>query len=133
MKEIPHVRHRGNTLVATLVTVAIILILVVVLFKGSSVFGAAGGKAPSARADGHGTTVLGRVRYEAKDAVCQSNLSQVRTAISLAQQSNDEFPARLEDTKIGNDFYSCPIGHEPYTYNVQTGKVSCPHPGHENY
>ncbi len=116
-----------------MVVVVIILILAIVLFKGSSVFGVAGGKAPTPRKDGNGTTVLGRVRFEAKDAVCQSNLSQVRMAITLAHQSNDEFPARLEETKIGNDFYACPIGHERYTYDPATGKVTCPHPGHEDY
>ena len=123
----------GNTLVATMVTIVIIMILAVVFVKGGSVFGMAGEKPAKARPDGHGTTVLGAVRSEAKDAVCQSNITQLRTAITIAQQSNETFPAQLEETKLGNDFYSCPIGHERYIYDPATGKVSCPHPGHEKY
>jgi hypothetical protein len=125
-------RLRGNTLVATLITVALILVLVVVLFKGSSVFGM--GSPVKARPDGKGTTVLGQIRYDAKDDVCRSNLASLRQAIQIAEQSNDDHPpATLEDTKIGQDFYSCPVGHEPYKYDPATGQVHCVHPGHGGY
>ena len=123
-------RIRGNTLVGLLVTIALMGLLAVVLFKGSGAFGAK----MSSRKDGKGTTVLGQVQYDAKDTVCRSNISQVRQALMIAQSNNDEkFPASIEDTKLGNDFYKCPLGHEKYIYDPTTGKVTCPHPGHEKY
>ena len=124
---------RGFTLIATLITVVLILILAVVLFKGSSLFGASAthGKA---RPDGKGTTVLGQVRYDAEDTVCQSNLMQLRQAIQLFEQSNDDHPpSSLADTRLGQEFYACPVGHEPYRYDPATGQVNCVHPGHEKY
>jgi hypothetical protein len=131
-------KRSGNTLVATLLTVAIILVLVVVMFKGTGIFGIGTGVGPGstvkARPDGLGTTVVGAVRYDAKDQVCRSNLASLRQAIQLATQSNDDHPlASLEDTHLGKDMYSCPVGHEPYKYDPATGQVHCVHPGHENY
>src|SRR5579884_2750552 len=124
----------GNTQVATLLTVAIILVLVVVMFKGSSIFGLGPGSPAKARPDGLGTTVLGAARYDAKDQVCRSNLASLRQAIQLVTQSNDDHPpASLADTHLGRDMYSCPVGHEPYQYDPATGQVHCVHPGHENY
>ena len=123
---------KANTLVAMLATTAIILVLVVVLFKGSNAFGLQTKASP--RADGKGTTVLGQVRYDAKDTVCRSNISQVRLAISVYETANDDHPPdNLQELKIGNDFYSCPLGHEPYQYDPSTGTVHCVHPGHEKY
>ena len=123
---------RANSLIGMLVTTAIILVLVVVLFKGSNAFGLQTKASP--RADGKGTTVLGQARYSAKDTVCASDLSQVREAIMVYQSSNDDhFPDNLQELKIGNDFYSCPLGHEPYQYDPTTGTVRCVHPGHEKY
>jgi len=123
---------RGNSLVGMLVTVAIILVLVVVFFKGSHAFGMQNNASP--RADKHGTTVIGQVRYDAKDDVCRSNLGQVRSAIMIYQSSNDDhFPDNLQELKLPNEFYSCPIDHEPYQYDPTTGTVHCVHPGHERY
>jgi type II secretory pathway pseudopilin PulG len=123
--------NRGQTLVAMLIVVAIILVLAVVMFKGSSAFG---GKPLPARKDGLGTTVLGQSRYAAKDDVCRSNLSQLRQAIQVYESTNDDHPPdTLAETKIGSEFYSCPIGHEPYQYDPATGQVHCIHPGHENF
>jgi hypothetical protein len=121
----------GQTLVASLIVIVIILILAVVLFKGSSAFG---GKPIPQRKDKLGTTVLGQVRYDAKDEVCRSNLSQVREAIQVVETTNDDHPPEtIQETKLGADFYSCPIGHEPYQYDPNTGQVHCVHPGHESY
>ena len=125
--------RKGNTLVATLLTVAIMLVLVVALFKGSSMFGKQSGPAKG-RPDHLGTTILGQVRYDAKDEVCRSNLNSLRQAIQLFEQTNDDHPpTALSDTKIGDDFSRCPIGHEPYAYDPTTGTVHCVHPGHEKY
>src|SRR5579862_3147974 len=124
-------RESGNTLPATLITVAIILVLVVVLFKGSSVFGV-GKKATATRPDGKGTTVLGQAKWAAEDDVCRSNLASLRQAISLFESTNDDKPPEnLEETRIGAQFYYCPIGHERYVYDPATGQVHCIHPGHE--
>ena len=125
-------RRSGQTLVATLITIAIILVLVVVLFKGSGAFGL--GKQASARPDGKGTTIIGQVMYDAKDDVCRSNLGQVRAAIQVYESTNDDKPPEtLQETKIGSDFYRCPVGHEPYQYDPVTGLVHCIHPGHDKY
>lgn len=126
-------KTRGNTLAATLVTVAIILVLVIVFFKGSGAFGQK--DAVPERKDHAAKTVMGAVRYAAKDDVCRSNLGQVRSAITIASSSSgdSEFPKSLRDVKLPQEFYACPIGKEPYNYDPQTGKVSCPHPGHESY
>jgi len=124
-------RLRGNTLVGTLITIAIMAVLAVALFKGSGAFG---GKSAPARKDGHGTTVLGAAEWAAKDEVCRSNLGQLRMSLSLAQSANDEkFPEDIKDTKLPKEFYKCPVGGEKYVYDPETGKVYCPHPGHEKY
>jgi hypothetical protein len=116
-----------------MITVAIIMILMVVMMKGSGWLGAPGA-AQSKRADGKGTTVLGAAKYAAEDTVCQSDLAQIRQSIIVYKTSNDDqAPARLEDTKLGDQFYRCPVGHEAYVYDPATGQVHCPHPGHENY
>jgi hypothetical protein len=124
-------RIRGNSLVGMLVTLAIMAILAVALFKGSSAFG---GKAITPRKDGHGTTVMGQAEWAAKDTVCRSNIGQVRQSLIIAQSANDEkFPASLEDLKLPKEFLKCPVGGEKYIYDPQTGTVTCPHPGHEKY
>ena len=124
-------RQHGYTMISTLITVAIILMLAVALFKGSGMFGS---QRASARPDGKGTTVIGAVQWDAKDEVCRSNLGQVRASIQVYQSSSDDQnPPQLADTKLGNDFYSCPVGHEPYKYDPSTGQVHCVHPGHEKF
>lgn len=124
-------RVMGNTLVATMAVVVIILILAVVFLKGGSAFG---GKPLAVRPDGKGTTVVGQVRYAAKDEVCRSNLSQLRAAIQIDEQTNDDKPPQdLRETKLPAEFYKCPVGGEPYVYDPVTGQVHCTHPGHESY
>lgn len=117
---------------ATLVVIAIIGILAVVVFKGSGAFGAKG----SPRADGRGTTVPGLVKAKAEDTVCKNYLGQLRASIEIAKMNNDDqFPATLEDTRLGSTYYQCPMGRgkEPYSYDPTTGRVRCIHPGHGKY
>jgi type II secretory pathway pseudopilin PulG len=123
---------RGQTLVATLLVLVIIAILAVVMLRGSNTFGM-GGKEEKGRPDGRGGTMPGLVKARAEDTVCQSNLQQIRMAIQMQRTTNDEPPARLEDTKIGENFYKCPLGGERYQYDAATGKVFCPHLGHEKF
>lgn len=116
-------------MVAILVVVAIIAILVVVFYgKG------AGGSKAQTRPDGKGETIIGKSLYAAKDDVCRNDLSNLRASIAINTDSVDGTkPAKLEDTRLGSQFYICPVGGERYTYDPKTGKVSCPHPGHESY
>lgn len=124
-------RIRGNTLVGMLVTIAIMGLLAVALFKGSGAFGA---KTAPARKDGKGTTTLGLAELAAKDTVCRSNLGQVRASLQIAATANeDKFPDTIQDTKLPQEFYKCPLGKEKYIYDPATGAVHCPHPGHEKY
>jgi hypothetical protein len=123
---------RGNSLVGLLVAAAIVLLLMVVVMKGTNTFAVNGGV--SQRKDGLGKTVPGMAFAATRDDVCRMHLHDLRMAIDLQHQTNDEaFPATLEDTKQGSEFYSCPIGHEPYNYNPETGEVKCVHLGHEKY
>ena len=124
-------RIRGNTLVGMLITIAIMALLAVVMFKGSGAFGA---KTGPGRKDGKGTTVMGQAEWAARDTACRSDLIQLREALIIAQSNNDEkFPENILDTKLPKEFYKCPVGGEKYVYDPATGKVTCPHPGHENY
>lgn len=118
--------QRGQTLVATLIVLAIIAILAVVLLRGT-------GGGESTRADGRGTTVVGAVKAQAEDTVCMQYLNQIRQSIAVYQTTDDGYPATLQDTRLGETFYRCPMGKEPYAYDPSTGKVSCRHPGHEKY
>jgi len=116
----------GQTMVATMITVVIILILVVATV---------GFYSQSQRKDKLGNTTIGLVKLAAKDEVCRSNLANLRQSIQVYRSSSgdESNPPTLEDTKIGSDFYSCPLGHEKYVYDPKTGQVHCPHPGHEKF
>ncbi len=124
-------RQKGQTLVATLVVVAIMAVLAVAMLRPWAV----GGTAKPSRADGKGETVPGLVKLKAEDTVCQSNLSQVRSFIVIARSNaDDQAPASLSEIQgLPKDFESCPLGHEPYQYDPTTGTVKCVHPGHEKY
>lgn len=125
-------KRRGNTLAATLIVVAIILVLVIVFFTGKAPGMAAAETKP--RADGQGKTAPGRVMLAAKDDVCRERLGQVRAGIAVYKSTNpDENPSSIDQIKIGNEFYACPIGKEKYDYDPATGQVHCPHKGHEAY
>ena len=124
-------KNRANSLVGVLVTVAIVILLVIVFTVGP---GAITGKKATPRPDGKGETIVGRSMYKAKDEVCRSNLGQVRQSIQInTDPVENTFPDNIEATKLGADFYKCPIGGEPYSYDKTTGQVVCVHPGHEKY
>jgi hypothetical protein len=125
--------RRGNALAGLLVVAAIILLATVAFLVGPRLF--SGSSAPaSPRADGLGTTVVGQVKYAAKDDVCRSNLGQARLAVQVAQTSGeDSLPPSLNDLRLPAQFQACPIGKEPYLYDPTAGTVACPHPGHERY
>jgi hypothetical protein len=121
--------QRGNTLVGTLAVVVIVALLAVVLLRGNL----GGGPPTSSRADGGGTTIPGAAKLSAQDSVCRSNLSQVRQSITMTYTTDDAYPGSLAETRLGSTFTRCPIGQEQYRYDPASGRVGCPHPGHENY
>jgi len=121
-------KQGGFTIIATLITVAIICILMVVMMQGY------GTGSASTRKDGLGKTTYGGAIMTAKDEACRANLQQVRQGLEAAKLSNgDEVPADIKDAHIGDSFYSCPLGGEHYKYDSATGQVHCTHPGHENF
>lgn len=127
-------RHRsGETLVGILAAVAIVAILAVVVFKGTGAFG----KSASPRADGRGTTMPGLAKAKAEDTVCKNYLGQLRMSLQISRDTggDEAWPQTLEETRLGNQFYTCPMGKgkEPYGYDPTTGRVWCVHPGHEKY
>ncbi|HLK15660.1 MAG TPA: hypothetical protein VKT78_12725 [Fimbriimonadaceae bacterium] len=123
---------RGSAMIGTLITVAIILILLVVFMKGGC--GSIMMQGGSPRADGKGTTVPGLVKAEAQDDVCRENLSQIRQMIQVREaDADDKPPASLSEINAPDSLLHCPIGHEAYIYDPQTGTVKCPHPGHGKY
>lgn len=86
------------------------------------------------RADKQGETVIGQVKARAEDAVCRSNLSQVRAAIATAKtDGSDTNPAALSDLRLPESMLKDPIGDEAYLYDSATGTVKCSHPGHAKY
>ncbi|MEI6521256.1 MAG: hypothetical protein WCO98_14660 [bacterium] len=80
-------------------------------------------------------SIPGRAVQKAISEKCKENLRQIRMSIFADKDSNGgTYPATLGDAVKGGGYEtSCPIGHEQYTYDPETGKVKCPHPGHEDY
>jgi competence protein ComGC len=128
---------RAFTLVSTLVTIAIILILAIVITKGTL------GTYESKRADKKDNSVVGAVMYKAKDTVCQSNLSQARDSLYAlgATDAEDHLPATLAEAKLPSEITHCPVGKEEYVYDPARYEetknpkdlIHCPHKGHEKY
>lgn len=117
-------------MIATLITVAIILILMVVLMKGEGL----GGGTVDVRKDGLGKTTMGGAILSAKDSQCQADLSQVRTALAAARMSSTDGPPQsITEAGLPQTDYVCPVGGEPYSYDPTTGEVHCVHPGHEKF
>jgi len=123
-------KDSGRSLVGILVGCAVAIGAAVFFIFGSSL---TGDKAPE-RADGQGKTVVGKSLLAGKDSKCRSNLDQVRGSIALnTDPIEDTKPATIEETRLGAQFYVCPVGNEKYVYDSTTGQVSCPHPGHEKF
>lgn len=129
-------KQSGRAMLGVMIAAAIGLVLVLVLATGGKLPGGGSltGSTPAPREDGKGTTIVGRVAYEAKDEACKSNLDQTRQAIQIATDPVESTPpASLAETKLSSDFLRCPIGKEAYIYDPASGQVSCPHPGHGSY
>lgn len=123
--------RRAFSLIEIIVTVALIALLAGAFMVGPQFLG---GQSQNTRPDGKGETIVGRVKYRAKDQVCKNNLSQLRSAIEVATDPVEETkPASLAETRLGSSFMTCPVGGEAYTYDPATGAVACPHEGHAKY
>lgn len=123
-------KSRGNSLVGVLVAVAIVILATLFFTTGGKFMGGQSAE----RADGKGETIIGKGIYRGKDATCMSNMQQLRGGISIAtDQVEGTFPQELEETRLGAQFYVCPVGGERYDYDPTTGTVKCPHLGHEKY
>lgn len=122
-------KQSGNSLIGVLVAVVIVIVAVLVF-----AFGGIPGQTKSNRADGKGSTLVGRSILKGQDTKCQTYLGQVRQSIQINTDPVDGFkPQTLQDLNLGSQFYACPIGGEAYDYDPETGDVHCPHPGHEKY
>ncbi|MCW5937123.1 MAG: hypothetical protein KIT11_07450 [Fimbriimonadaceae bacterium] len=127
--------RRGSSMVGVLVAGLIVVVLAVVFAVGSgSLTSLFGGTPENKRPDGKGATLVGQSRYAAKDAVCRTQLSQCRQAVQVnTDPVENSAPASLEDLRLGSDLVHCPVGGERYDYDPATGRVGCPHKGHESY
>lgn len=122
--------NAGNSLIGLLVAVFILILASVFFITGGKFLGGE----TKERADGKGTTLIGKSIYAGKDTVCISNLGQVRQGITIATDPVDNtLPSTIEETRLGAQFYKCPVGDEPYEYDPTTGVVRCIHKGHEKY
>jgi len=101
-------------------------LLIVVIFLGPQLKSSMGGA----------STTPGKAIEKAHDVECQSNVMQIRSAITMYRGEHQTPPASLANVQLNTnnpDFAKCPVGHVDYVYDAATGAVHCPHPGHENY
>lgn len=80
-------------------------------------------------------SVPGRAIQKAHSMECQQDLRQLRMLINMSKGEGESggYPQSLEAMPEASKIRTCPVGGEPYTYDPTTGRVSCPHPGHEGY
>ncbi|MFN8140495.1 MAG: hypothetical protein U0R49_11930 [Fimbriimonadales bacterium] len=117
-------RERGYfTLVGMLVVVAI-LVIVAAFYMG--------GPTTNERADKLGNSNLGRAVLKSRDHECRTNLGQVKSYIEMAHIEDRQVNS-LQDLNAPGTILKCPIGGESYVLDVANQRVTCPHPGHENY
>ncbi len=85
---------------------------------------------------GH-TTVQAPVE-RAQGVDCANNLQQLRYALTMAQQTNERYPATLQElttsgSGIPRSMLFCPVSKMAYVYDPSTGRVSCPYPPHRGF
>jgi hypothetical protein len=137
--------ERGSwSMIGILISVAIMLILTIILMGGPQIFSAKA-KLPDVNSPNFGNQRGGisggvggaiAVRNRALDERCADNLRQLRQGIQINFNSVDnKYPASLADVIQVSPGLSatCPVGHEPYSYDPSNGSVKCVHPGHEGF
>ncbi|MHB1000718.1 MAG: competence type IV pilus major pilin ComGC [Armatimonadota bacterium] len=73
---------------------------------------------------------------KAESVDCLNNLQQIRNAVTMYQNTNEQNPSSLADLSasgISESHTKCPISAKPYNYDPSQGAVSCSTPGHERY
>jgi hypothetical protein len=124
MPQRAHPKHSGQTLVAMLVVIVIIMLLYLAFFRG--------GNPLSLTGSGQNQKSLpGQAMDKGKQVVCIENLRQIRAAIQMRVTTEENRPANLAELKLPAEMLKCAVGGEPYVYHPQTGVVQCPHPGHQ--
>jgi prepilin-type N-terminal cleavage/methylation domain-containing protein len=82
-------------------------------------------------------TAFAYSRQHAEDVACQANLRTIRKQIYFYEKDNTSFPAALDDLKPEylreSIRFKCSRSHLDYTYDPNTGELSCPYPPHANY
>ena len=116
--------RRGSWTLVEIVVVAVILIALAAwllpryLGTGRSAPGQPTVQAPIQRAQG---------------TVCSHNLGQIRQAIMVAQQTEEQPPASLQQLRLPQEMHTCPDSKQPYVYDPRTGRVGCPYPPHRSF
>jgi hypothetical protein len=120
------------SLVGLLVCVGILIALAAVLIPAYT--GAGGGSTPQTAPAGKAATPIQR----AEGVECQTNLTQIRQAITMYHTNNERVPANLEELGtfgVSSSMRHCPVGGTsyPYGYDPQSGRAGCRYPGHERH
>lgn len=79
-----------------------------------------------------GSTVQAPIE-RAHGVECMNNLRSARTAITMAQQTEERYPASLNELRLGRESLTCPVSKQPYVYDPNTGRVGCPYPPHRSF
>ena len=120
--------NRGNvfTIIELLVVVVIILVLANYMLRGYV---------------GEGNSLQEKVntpKGRAESVSCMNNLKQIRYAIDMYRQSDEQNtpPPSLDALRpsgVSGDVVICPVSKVPYSYDPGQGRVWCTTPGHEKY
>lgn len=78
-------------------------------------------------------SLAGKAIQKAHGTECQSNLAQLRQFILMSQGTDGKYPPSLGSIQGTEQIRVCPVCHQPYTYDPETGQVKCPYPGHANF
>lgn len=122
------VRNQRGQVAIIGVLIAVVLILILGYFLISRDTGA-----------GQGSKVINRVNApigRAESVECRNNLQQIRLAINVYRQTNEQPPASLaalSSSGISQSMLRCPIAKQAYTYDATQGTVRCTTPGHGQY
>ncbi len=121
---------RGNwTLVGILAAAAIVLIAAVFIFTRGGGLSSVESESPLLDQSSTKRTVVGKSIETAKAAECKQRLDQIRKGIETYKATNatEANPASLNDIGLGvsSEFFTCPVTHQPYSYDPATGKVVC--------